>query len=91
MRPTLPSLINVLVPVKRSIDYAVYVVSCRPFLRLHFSKTSRSIRTLAEALALTRYRKIRIASDGKGVDTNVKHSMVRELVLHAETWDRCIY
>ncbi|GFZ50718.1 Probable electron transfer flavoprotein subunit beta [Saitozyma sp. JCM 24511] len=42
MRPTLPSLINVLVPVKRSIDYAV---------------------------------KIRIASDGKGVDTNVKHSM----------------
>ncbi|WVQ93841.1 hypothetical protein IAU59_000919 [Kwoniella sp. CBS 9459] len=43
MRPTLPSLkYNILVPVKRSIDYAV---------------------------------KIRVASDGKGVDTNVKHSM----------------
>ncbi|ORY34350.1 hypothetical protein BCR39DRAFT_517866 [Naematelia encephala] len=42
MRPTLPSLIHVLIPVKRSIDYAV---------------------------------KIRIASDGKGVDTTVKHSM----------------
>ncbi|RXK39099.1 electron transfer flavoprotein beta subunit [Tremella mesenterica] len=42
MRPTLPRLINILVPVKRSIDYAV---------------------------------KIRVASDGKGVDTNVKHSM----------------
>ncbi|AFR98066.1 electron transfer flavoprotein beta subunit [Cryptococcus neoformans] len=42
MRPTLPSLINILVPVKRSIDYAV---------------------------------KIRVAADGKGVDTNVKHSM----------------
>lgn len=24
MRPTIPKLINVLVPVKRSIDYAVY-------------------------------------------------------------------
>ncbi|WVR03458.1 hypothetical protein IAU60_000449 [Kwoniella sp. DSM 27419] len=43
MRPTLPSLkYNILVPVKRSIDYAV---------------------------------KIRVASDGKGVDTSVKHSM----------------
>ncbi|WWC58073.1 uncharacterized protein I303_100608 [Kwoniella dejecticola CBS 10117] len=42
MRPTLPRLVNILVPVKRSIDYAV---------------------------------KIRVASDGKGVDTNVKHSM----------------
>lgn len=43
MRPTSPSLVNILVPVKRAIDYAV---------------------------------KIRIASDGKGVDTSVKHSMV---------------
>ncbi|ODN97088.1 hypothetical protein I350_08068 [Cryptococcus amylolentus CBS 6273] len=42
MRPSLPSLVNILVPVKRSIDYAV---------------------------------KIRVASDGKSVDTNVKHSM----------------
>ncbi|WWC66885.1 uncharacterized protein I206_100792 [Kwoniella pini CBS 10737] len=42
MRPTVPRLVNILVPVKRSIDYAV---------------------------------KIRVASDGKGVDTNVKHSM----------------
>ncbi|ORX34645.1 hypothetical protein BD324DRAFT_634330 [Kockovaella imperatae] len=42
MRPTLPSLIHILVPVKRSIDYAV---------------------------------KIRVASDQKGVDTSVKHSM----------------
>ncbi|WWD22370.1 hypothetical protein CI109_106861 [Kwoniella shandongensis] len=42
MRPTLPRLVNILVPVKRSIDYAV---------------------------------KIRVASDGKGVDTTVKHSM----------------
>ncbi|WWC85757.1 uncharacterized protein L201_000623 [Kwoniella dendrophila CBS 6074] len=42
MRPTVPRLVNILVPVKRSIDYAV---------------------------------KIRVASDGKSVDTNVKHSM----------------
>ncbi|KAK4688030.1 electron transfer flavoprotein beta subunit, partial [Tremellales sp. Uapishka_1] len=42
MRPTLTNLVNVLVPVKRSIDYAV---------------------------------KIRLAAGGKGVDTNVKHSM----------------
>ncbi|WVO14857.1 hypothetical protein L204_102496 [Cryptococcus depauperatus] len=42
MKPTLATLINILVPVKRSIDYAV---------------------------------KIRVASDGKSVDTNVKHSM----------------
>jgi hypothetical protein len=35
------------------------------------------LRTLAKALPLTRCSKIRIASDGKGVDTNVKHSMVR--------------
>lgn len=45
MRPSTPSLINILVPVKRAIDYAV---------------------------------KIRIAKDGKGVDTTVKHSMVCE-------------
>jgi electron transfer flavoprotein beta subunit len=43
MRPSAPSLVNILVPVKRAIDYAV---------------------------------KIRIAKDGKGVDTTVKHSMV---------------
>lgn len=43
MRPSTPSLVNILVPVKRAIDYAV---------------------------------KIRIANDGKGVDTTVKHSMV---------------
>lgn len=43
MRPSVPSLVNILVPVKRAIDYAV---------------------------------KIRIAKDGKGVDTTVKHSMV---------------
>jgi electron transfer flavoprotein beta subunit len=43
MRPSTPSLVNILVPVKRAIDYAV---------------------------------KIRIAKDGKGVDTTVKHSMV---------------
>ncbi|KAI5451279.1 putative electron transfer flavoprotein subunit [Naganishia albida] len=42
MRPSTPSLVNILVPVKRAIDYAV---------------------------------KIRIAKDGKGVDTTVKHSM----------------
>lgn len=51
MRPTLPSLmrptpvaqaLRVMVPVKRTIDYAV---------------------------------KIRVAADGKGVDTNVKHAM----------------
>ncbi|KAJ9126093.1 hypothetical protein QFC24_002365 [Naganishia onofrii] len=42
MRPSVPSLVNILVPVKRAIDYAV---------------------------------KIRIAKDGKGVDTTVKHSM----------------
>jgi electron transfer flavoprotein beta subunit len=43
MRPSQTSLVNILVPVKRAIDYAV---------------------------------KIRIAKDGKGVDTTVKHSMV---------------
>ena len=43
MIPSRVNLINVLVPVKRAIDYAV---------------------------------KIRIAKDGKGVDTTVKHSMV---------------
>ncbi|PWN33221.1 putative electron transfer flavo protein beta chain [Meira miltonrushii] len=42
MRPTLVNNLRVLVPVKRTIDYAV---------------------------------KIRVASDGKGVDTNVKHAM----------------
>ena len=44
MIPSRTNLINILVPVKRAIDYAV---------------------------------KIRIAKDGKGVDTTVKHSMVR--------------
>ena len=58
MRPTLPSFIKILVPVKRSIDYAVCV------------------QTGNLGLVLTFCRKIRIASDGKGVDTNVKHSMV---------------
>ncbi|KAK1926219.1 hypothetical protein DB88DRAFT_481126 [Papiliotrema laurentii] len=42
MQPSIPRLAHILVPVKRSIDYAV---------------------------------KIRIASNGKGVDTSVKHSM----------------
>lgn len=43
MRPTpIASALRVMVPVKRTIDYAV---------------------------------KIRVASDGKGVDTNVKHAM----------------
>ena len=42
MRASLVNQLRVLVPVKRSIDYAV---------------------------------KIRVASDGKGVDTNVQHSM----------------
>lgn len=43
MRPTpISSALRILVPVKRTIDYAV---------------------------------KIRVASDGKGVDTNVKHAM----------------
>lgn len=43
MRPTsINQALRVLVPVKRTIDYAV---------------------------------KIRVASDGKGVDTNVKHAM----------------
>lgn len=48
MRPTQASLINVLVPVKRAIDYAV---------------------------------KIRVAKDGMGVDTSVKHSMVSRNVI----------
>lgn len=48
MIPSRVNLINVLVPVKRAIDYAV---------------------------------KIRIAKDGKGVDTTVKHSMVSSLRL----------
>lgn len=43
MRPTsIASSLRIVVPVKRTIDYAV---------------------------------KIRVASDGKGVDTNVKHAM----------------
>jgi len=42
MRVTLPTTMRLMVPIKRTIDYAV---------------------------------KIRVASDGKGVDTNVKHSM----------------
>lgn len=50
MRPSTPSLVNILVPVKRAIDYAV---------------------------------KIRIAKDGKGVDTTVKHSMVCRLSVQA--------
>jgi electron transfer flavoprotein beta subunit len=65
MRPTLPSLVNILVPVKRSIDYAVYAE--RHLLRLLGCRWG----LLTAAL-----RKIRIASDGKGVDTTVKHSMV---------------
>lgn len=50
MRPSTPSLVNILVPVKRAIDYAV---------------------------------KIRIAKDGKGVDTTVKHSMVCRFSIEA--------
>jgi len=55
MIPSRTNLINILVPVKRAIDYAV---------------------------------KIRIAKDGKGVDTTVKHSMVCPWLLACEL--KCI-